>query len=179
MPGAKQGRGGTPFLDRALRRGKSERDLIDVPQPGGVGQKAPQGLGGVNVRPNQPPSAEPVGTPATPQRGVEPNLAQTPARPRDQQGAQESRLMSIPTIDEEFPVSDLVGATGPGANIAATSLGERFYRRYGRYPTEVDLSIINLRRRFEKDQGRPPTRDELLATLRNNMVVNREDELLG
>jgi len=90
-----------------------------------------------------------------------------------------SGLISIPTIDQEFPVSDLVGAVGRGENVAATSFGERFYRRYGRYPTEVDLSIINLRRRFEQDQGRPPTRDELLATLRETMVVNREDELLG
>lgn len=178
MPGVKQGRGGTPFLDRELRRGKSQQQLIDLPQPGGVGQKAPQGVGGTNVRPNQPPSAEPAGTPAPTPRAADTTLARTPARPRGTTEP-ESRFMSIPTVDEEFPVSDLVGAGGQGANIAATSLGERFYRRYGRYPTETDLSIINLRRRFERDQGRPPTRDELLAALRNNMIVNREDELLG
>jgi len=84
--------------------------------------------------------------------------------------------MSIPTVDDEFPVSDEPGKEG---NVEASTLGERFYRRYGRFPTEVDLSIINLRRRFEKDTGRPPTRDELLASLRDNMIVNREDEFIG
>lgn len=174
MPGVKRGQGSTPFLDRELRQGQTRRQLMDVPQPGGVGQRAP----GVNVRPNIPPSAQPAGTPATPQRGADTDLARTPARPR---GTTEpvSGLISIPTVDQEFPVSDLVGAVGRGENVAATDFGERFYRRYGRYPTEVDLSIINLRRRFEQDQGRPPTRDELLATLRDSMVVNREDEFLG
>lgn len=173
MPGVKKGQGGTPFLDRELRRGQSQAKLMDL------GKAAPQDIGGTNVRPNQPPSATPAGSPATSQRAAPPSLEKTPARPRDSQGAPESRLMSIPTVDDEFPVSDLAGADGTGVNIAATSLGERFYRRYGRFPTEVDLSIINLRRRFEQDTGRPPTRDELLASLRDNMIVNREDEFVG
>jgi hypothetical protein len=61
--------------------------------------------------------------------------------------------------------------------VAATNLGDRFYRRYGRYPTDVDLSIIATRRRFESTKGRPPSRDELLAYLRQG-IVNREDEFL-
>lgn len=178
MPGTKQGRGGTPFLDRELRKGKAQQNLMDIPQPGGVGQKAPQGIGGTSVRPNQAPSAQPVVTPAPTPKAADTSLTQTPARPR---GTTEpaSRFMSIPTIDEEFPTSDLAGATGQGANLAATTFGERFYRRYGRNPTDVDLAIINMRRRWEREQGRPPTRDELLAMLRNNMLVNREDEFLG
>jgi len=86
--------------------------------------------------------------------------------------------MSIPTVDEEFPISDLVESTAKGTNVAATNFGERFYRRYGRYPTDADLSIISLRRRFEREQGRPPSRDELLAAVRQNLV-NRQDEMLG
>jgi len=65
--------------------------------------------------------------------------------------------MSIPTVDEEFPAADLIRATGEGTNVAATGFGERFYRRYGRYPTDADLGIIAMRRQFEKAQGRPPT----------------------
>ena len=171
MPGVRRGQGGgTPFLDRELRRGESQRKLMDL------GKAAPQDVGGTNVRPNQPPSAKPAASPATPQKDVPLSLEQTPARPRNPQEAPASRLTSIPTVDDEFPVGDMPGKEG---NVAATSLGERFYRRYGRFPTEVDLSIINLRRRFEKDTGRPPTRDELLASLRDTMVVNREDEFLG
>lgn len=177
MPGTKQGRGGTPFLDRELRKGKAQQNLMDIPQPGGVGQRAPQGVGGTSVRPNQPPSAQPAVIPAPTPKAVDTGLAQTPARPR---GTTEpaSRFMSIPTIDEEFPISDLVEATGQGTNVAATGFGERFYRRYGRYPTDADLSLISLRRRFEREQGRPPSRDELLAAVRRT-VVNRQDEMLG
>lgn len=158
-------------------KGTRQQKLMDVPQPGGLNQPSPTGLGGVNVRPNQPPAAGP----AAPAAGSQEELIRTPARPgqtgQTAQPAQEPRLNSIPRIDDEFPVADLVRATGTGENIAATSLGERFYRRYGRYPTEVDLSILNLRRKFEHDVGQPPTRDELLQTLRNNMV-NRQDEML-
>lgn len=150
--------------------------LMDVPQPGGVGQRSPQGLGGVNVRPNQPPAAEPVGAPAPTPEAPPEDFTRTPARPRAQAP---QRLAGVPRVDEEFPISDLADATGgPGTNVAATGLGERFYRRYGRYPTDADLGIISLRRRFENETGRPPTRDELLAAVRQN-TVNREDEFLG
>ena len=171
MPNVKQGRGGTPFLDRELQRGARQGKLMDTPQPQSLGQRSPTGMGGTNVRPNQPPAAAPA-APAAPQE----DLSKIPARPRQEAPP---AYLTIPRIDDEFPVADLVRATGTGENLAATSLGERFYRRYGRNPTEVDLSIINLRRKFETDTGRPPTRDELLMTLRNNMVVNREDEFLG
>lgn len=173
MPGVRQGRGNTPFLDRELRKGAAQQKLMDIPQPGGLGQASPTGLGGVNVRPNQPPAAAPE-----PGRVQEPeqDISKIPARPRQEEAP---RFLSIPRLEDEFPVSDLVGATGQGQNVAATTFGERFYRRYGRNPTEVDLSIIALRRRFEQDMGRPPTRDELLANLRSNMLVNREDEFLG
>jgi len=74
-------------------------------------------------------------------------------------------------------MQDLVDASATGTNVAATTLGERFYRRYGRYPTDTDLSIIAARRQFETTKGRPPSRDELLAYLRQS-VVNRNDEFL-
>lgn len=172
MPGVKQGRG-TPFLDRELRKGAAQQKLMDVPQPGGLNQPSPTGLGGVNVRPNQPPAAAPP-----PEQAAAPPQDPNKMRAKPNPGATGQQYTSIPKIDDEFPVSDLVRATGTGENLAATTLGERFYRRYGRYPTEVDLSILNLRRRFEHDSGRPPTRDELLMTLRNTMIVNRQDELL-
>jgi len=138
-----------------------------------VGQKSPTGVGGTNVRPNQPPPTEPTPREPKPQQQ---DISKIPARPRQEAAP---AFLSIPRIDDEFPVADLVGATGQGQNIPASTLGERFYRRYGRFPTETDLGIIAVRRRFEKDAGRPPTRDELLSTLRNNMIVNREDEFLG
>jgi len=174
MPGVKKGQGGIPFLQRELQKGNAQQKMMDVPQPGGVGQASPTGLGGTNVRPNQPPAKETA--PKEPKAAPAQDISKIPARPRQEAAP---AFLSIPRIDDEFPISDLVGATGQGQNIPASTLGERFYRRYGRYPTETDLGIIAVRRRFEKDSGRPPTRDELLSTLRNNMIVNREDEFLG
>lgn len=173
MPGVKAGRG-TPFLDRELRKGAAQQKLMDVPQPGGLGGPSPTGLGGTNVRPNQAPAAAPPAQAAAPQQ----DLSKIPARAKQPATGTGQRLNAIPMLDDEFPASDLVNSTGTGTNIAATGYGERFYRRYGRYPTNVDMSIIALRRQFETTQGRSPTRDELLAAVRQQ-TVNRQDELLG
>jgi len=173
MPGVRRGQGSTSFIDRELQTGKRRAAISDVPQPGGLGGVSPTGLGSTPQRPvNAPQGGEREALLNTPARraGSAPMSTGAPTA--------EPRLLSIPRIDEEFPVADLVGSTLTGQNVATTTFGERFYRRYGRYPTDVDLNIISLRKRYEADKGRPPTRDELLGYLRQG-VLNRSDEMLG
>lgn len=177
MPGVRRGQGSTTFIDRALQTNRRRAALTDTPQPtAGEGVAAPspqtQQLGSTPQRPvNAPQGAERealLRTPARPAGSASP-LSAAPSP--------EPRLRSIARVDEEFPPQDLAEASATGTNVAATNLGERFYRRYGRYPTDVDMSILAARKQFETTKGRPPSRDELLTYLRQ-LTVNRNDEFL-
>ena len=172
MPGVRRGQGSTSFIDRELQTGRRRAAISDVPQPGGLGAPSPTGLGSQPVRPVNPPQRNQEALLNMPARraGTAPQPTGVPTA--------EPRLLSIPKVDDEFPLADLVASTATGTNIATTTFGERFYRRYGRYPTDVDLNIISLRRQFETAKGRAPNRDELLQYLRQG-TLNREDEFLG
>lgn len=81
--------------------------------------------------------------------------------------------MPLPTLDEEFPADTLYESDG-GAVLPATSLHDRFYRRYGRMPTDTDAYVLNMRQQYERNVGRPPNKTELLAIARQ-AYESRED----
>lgn len=147
---------GTPFLERIMRKGKKQNALLNVPQSGGMGLPSPTGVGsGQKPPPRKPPAAAaqiaPVGGGAAP-------APTAPAEPMHQPQQPPIDQMPLPLLDEEFPADSVDGEQMLGAG----SLNDRFYRVYGRSPSEVDMYILNIRRQFEQKRGRPPSKQDIL-----------------
>ena len=77
------------------------------------------------------------------------------------------------SLDEELPADTLYESDG-GQVLPATALHDRFYRRYGRLPTDVESYILHARQQYEKQMGRSPTAEEL-GLLFRRAHESRED----
>jgi hypothetical protein len=169
MPNQLSG-GGAPFLERVLRAGNKRNSLLGMPAPGGTNVPTP-GVGRAPMPSNLEPSQE---------RGPRPEERQPRPQPTPQGGGQPQQQSQpeqpIPSLDEELPSTTLADADG-GEVFPASSLGERFYRRYGRNPTDVDYHLLHMREQFEQFYGRAPTKTELMSSIRRQYEV-REDRFV-
>lgn len=159
--------GGASFLERVLRGGSKRQALLGMPASGGVGVPDP-GMGRAPMPSQLTPSQERVAQPAP-----EPSPEPTPTQAAPQQPQPEE---PIPSLDEELPVDTLAESDG-GQVFPAAGLGDRFYRRYGRSPTDVDYHILHMRQQFEQAYGRSPTKTELMSSIKRQYEV-REDRFV-
>lgn len=174
---------GSPFLERILRGGKKRQGLLDMSASGGVGVPSPTGLGSGQGPPPRPtPAADisemvpPTPAPAAPPEAAPvagPEGAPAPAAPPEP-------TQAMPLLEEEFPSSTLFESDGERAGrtvLRAPSLRERFYRVYGRLPTDVETYILHLRDRYEKQLGRAPVLGELHSEIERMYEVRRDEPL--
>lgn len=172
-----QGRG-APFLERVLRTGKKWQGLMGVNYPGGLGQADPHSIGGTAAPPARPtPSGEPApASPAAPPLTPPitepmPEAAEPPAPAPGTPGAPESDF-PFPWLDDDMPTDVLHGADSQAPVLPAITLGERFYRRYGRLPGPMEAWMSSFRMQYETKMGRPPTKIEIETALN---VQDRRD----
>lgn len=161
MPGQNLG---APFLERIMRKGRKQNALLNMPQSGGVNVPSPTGLESGQKPPPRPTPA------AAPEQPTAPTAAPEAA---PTQGPLVQQALNLPTLDEELPAGALKDADGGGDVFPAANLMERFYRVYGRMPDDVDMYVLNFRRQFEENRGRPPTKEDVIAAVRRT-VQKRE-----
>jgi len=103
-----------------------------------------------------------------PRQEAAPQQAPAPAAPA------EPADYPLPSLDEEFPGDTLYESDG-GQVLRAGALTDRFYRRFGRMPTDTDMYILHIRREYERNLGRSPTKNELRLAIRRTYEAGAEE----
>lgn len=156
MPDQSSGPG---FLERMLRKGKKQNALLNMPQSGGIGMPSPTGLGSGQAPPPRPtPAAAAQIAPAGGTPMAAPEAAAAPPPDPD--------MLPLPSLDEEFPLDTLAEPMAGQQVFSAGSLTDRFYRTYGRAPTETDMYVLNIRRQFETKRGRSPSKRDIMEAMK-------------